>query len=50
MNRYLDMLVGLENKSYLVDYHLENVLVFPTKSQLYDHNLVKVGFFTFSKY
>ncbi|XP_023322278.1 probable 28S rRNA (cytosine-C(5))-methyltransferase isoform X2 [Eurytemora carolleeae] len=41
--RYLDMVAELDESNYLVDYHLENVLVFPPKSQLYDHNLVKDG-------
>ena len=42
------MVAGLDESNYLVDYHLENVLVFPPKSQLYDHNLVKVNFFKLS--
>jgi hypothetical protein len=42
------MVAELDESNYLVDYHLENVLVFPPKSQLYDHNLVKVNFLKLS--
>ena len=41
--RYLEIVTSLGDKSYVVDYHLDNLLVFPPKTQLYDHPLVKVA-------
>jgi len=42
-NNYLDMVAKLKENEYLQDYHLQDLLVFPPKTQLYDHRLVKDG-------
>jgi len=42
-NQYLDMVAKLKENQYLLDYHLEDLLVFPPKTQMYDHRLVKDG-------
>jgi hypothetical protein len=33
----------LEESSYVLDYHIPNLLVFPPKAQLYNHLLVEDG-------
>jgi hypothetical protein len=33
----------LEESSYVLDYHIPNLLVFPPKAQLYNHPLVEDG-------
>lgn len=42
-SQFLEMVGSLEEKRYLVDYHLNNLLVFPPRTQLYDHPLVQDG-------
>ncbi len=34
---------NLDERSYLLDYHIPGLLVFPPKAQLYDHPLVEDG-------
>jgi hypothetical protein len=34
---------NLEESSYVLDYHIPNLLVFPPKAQLYNHPLVEDG-------
>eukprot|EP00092_Neocalanus_flemingeri_P025817 GFUD01027983.1.p1 GENE.GFUD01027983.1~~GFUD01027983.1.p1 ORF type:complete len:625 (-),score=195.54 GFUD01027983.1:48-1922(-) len=41
--QFLKMVSSLKETQYLADLHITNLLVFPPKSQLYDHSLVKDG-------
>ena len=41
--QFLKKVSNLKENQYLVDLHIPNLLVFPPKSQLYDHGLVKDG-------
>jgi len=42
-SEYLEMVGRLGELEYLVDFHLPNLILFPPRSQLYDHPLVKDG-------
>jgi len=42
-NEFLKMMKNLKENEYLVDYHIPNLLVFPPKTQLYDHHFVEDG-------
>ena len=45
------MMGDLKENEFLIDYHISNLIVFPPKTQLYDHPLVKVSTFSnFSNY
>ena len=40
---FLDLVASLSHGQYLVDLHIPNLLVFPPKTPLYEHELVKDG-------
>lgn len=40
---FLDLVSSLSHGQYLVDLHIPNLLVFPPKTPLYEHELVKDG-------
>jgi len=42
--QFLQLISNLKENQYLSDLHIPNLLVFPPKSQLYSHELVKDGF------
>eukprot|EP00090_Calanus_glacialis_P035419 TRINITY_DN60473_c0_g1_i1.p1 TRINITY_DN60473_c0_g1~~TRINITY_DN60473_c0_g1_i1.p1 ORF type:complete len:622 (-),score=205.52 TRINITY_DN60473_c0_g1_i1:3-1868(-) len=41
--QFLQLISNLKENQYLSDLHIPNLLVFPPKSQLYNHGLVKDG-------
>ena len=42
-SEYLNLVAGLTDGQYLTDLHIPNLLVFPPKTALYDHSLVREG-------
>ena len=42
-SEYLNLVAGLSDNHYLTDLHIPNLLVFPPKSALYEHSLVRKG-------
>ena len=42
-DEFLDLIDNLANRQFLLDYHIDNLLVFPPKTHFYDNPLYKDG-------
>eukprot|EP00088_Acartia_fossae_P042996 TRINITY_DN4522_c0_g1_i5.p1 TRINITY_DN4522_c0_g1~~TRINITY_DN4522_c0_g1_i5.p1 ORF type:complete len:678 (+),score=160.10 TRINITY_DN4522_c0_g1_i5:46-2079(+) len=42
-SQFLEIVRNLKESEYVVDYHIQNLIVFPPKTQLYDHALIEDG-------